>query len=248
MDLPARVRTVHADHWRAQGRLRERFGGAVEDLRDLQVVFSGVRLPEFNGGDVTGPDPDLDGARAFYARHGVSEWGVRVPAGMPWDAGHKLRTLRLLGLEAGGGRAAPPAVDGLTVRAAVPRDIDAVLAVDAIAFGLDPGERGPWLTPMLATDAALVAIGELDGEPVACGYVVHTAGRAGPAAHLGGVGVLPAVRGRGIAAALSHWLLEAGWARGARLAELHADSDAAARIYHRLGFFEAGGLDVYVEL
>jgi ribosomal protein S18 acetylase RimI-like enzyme len=248
VDLPARVRTVHADHWHAQGRLRERFGGAVEELRDLQVMFSGVRLPEFNGGDVTGPAPDLDGARAFYARHGCDDWGVRVPAGTPWHHGHKLRTLRLLGLDPGAHRRVPPAVPGLTLRAAVPHDIDAVLAVDAIAFGIDPGERGPWFAPMLATDAATVAIGELDGEPVACGYIVYTAGRAGPAAHLGGVGVLPAVRGRGIAAALSHWLLEVGWARGAQLAELHADSDAAARVYHRLGFFEAGGLDVYVEL
>jgi predicted GNAT family acetyltransferase len=29
---------------------------------------------------------------------------------------------------------------------------------------------------------------------------------------------------------------------------LHPDTDTAARIYHRLGFVEVGGLDVYVDL
>jgi GNAT superfamily N-acetyltransferase len=248
VDLPERVRTVHADHWQAQGLLRARHGGAVQELRGIRVMFSGVQMPELNAGDVTDPDCDLEGARAFYDRHRVTDWAVRVPSGIPWSHGHKRRTLRVLGLEAGAHRPVPPAVPGLTLRAAVPHDVDAVLAVDAIAFGVDPGERGPFFAPMLASDAATVVIGELRGEPVATGYVVPTDGRAGPAAHLGGIAVLPAHRGRGIGAAVSEWLLEAAWASGARLAELHADSDLAARLYHRLGFFEAGGLDVYVGL
>jgi GNAT superfamily N-acetyltransferase len=130
----------------------------------------------------------------------------------------------------------------------VPHDVDVVLAVDAVAYGTDPGARGPWWAPMLGAEQMTVAIGELDGQPVATGYAVHTDDRGGPAVHLGGIGVLPAARGRGVAAALSSWLLDVGWERGAQLAELQADSDAAARVYARLGFFEAGGLDVYVEL
>jgi GNAT superfamily N-acetyltransferase len=134
------------------------------------------------------------------------------------------------------------------VRAGIPHDIDAVLAVDAVAYGTDPTSRGPWWAPMLGATAMTVAVAELDRVPVGTGYVVHTDGRGGPAMHLGGIGVLPAARGRGVGAALSSWLLDVGWARGARLAELQADTDAAAHVYARLGFFEAGGLDVYVEL
>jgi GNAT superfamily N-acetyltransferase len=249
VDLPGRVRTVHADAWQAQGRLRERFGGATQELHGMRLAASGLHDAEFNGGDVTAPDADVEGARAFFAARGA-DWGVRVPSGMPWTQGSKLLTLRLMGLEAGARRAANARepVPGLALREAVPHDSDDVLAIDAIAFGVDPAGRGPWWTPMLGSGAVTVVLGELGGRPVATGYAVHTDGLAGPAVHLGGIGVLPAARGRGVATALSSWLLEAGWARGAELAELHADSTLAAHVYARLGFFEAGGLDVYVGL
>jgi GNAT superfamily N-acetyltransferase len=152
-----------------------------------------------------------------------------------------------MGLEAHAQRPVP-AVPGLHVRPAVAHDVDAVLAVDAVAYGTDPDSGGPWLAPMIGAAAVTVAIAELDGAPVATGYVVHTDDVGGPAMHLGGIGVLPAARGRGIAAALSSWLMDDGWARGAQLAELQATGDAAAHVYARLGFFEAGSLDVYVEL
>jgi predicted GNAT family acetyltransferase len=66
--------------------------------------------------------------------------------------------------------------------------------------------------------------------------------------YLAGVAVLEAARRRGIAAAMSAWLLERGFADGARLAHLHADTDTAARVYSRLGFAPAGELDIYVDL
>jgi GNAT superfamily N-acetyltransferase len=246
MGLPEQVRAVHADAWEVQGRLRERFGGGVQQLRGIRLTASGLRDAEFNGADVTALDADIEGARAFYAARGA-DWGVRVPVELGWDRGRKLVALRLMGLEAAAFRPAP-VPDGVHLREAVAHDVDAVLAIDSVAFGTDPGSRGPWLVPLLGAADVTVGIAELDGEPVATGYALHTDGHAGPAVHLGGIGVLPAARGHGIATALSSWLLEAGWARGAQLAELHADSDAAARVYARLGFFEAGGLDVYVDL
>lgn len=60
--------------------------------------------------------------------------------------------------------------------------------------------------------------------------------------------MLSHARGRGVAAAMSSWLLAAGFTAGAELAHLHPDTDATARIYARLGFVETGGLDVYVEV
>jgi ribosomal protein S18 acetylase RimI-like enzyme len=246
MGLPEQVRTVHADAWEVQGRLRERFGGGVHELHGIRLTATGLPDAEFNGGDVTALDADIEGARAFYAARGA-DWGVRVPVDLGWERGHRHVGLRLLGLEAAAFRPVP-APDGVELREAVAHDVDALLAIDSVAFGTDPGTRGRWIVPMLGAPEVTVAIGELHGEPVATGYAVHTDGRAGPGVHLGGIGVLPAARGHGIATALSSWLLEAGWKRGARLAELHADSDAAAQIYARLGFFEAGGLDVYVGL
>ena len=46
-------------------------------------MAAGFEAPGVNSGDVTGPDPDLEAARAFYAAHGVT-WGLRVPVGLPW--------------------------------------------------------------------------------------------------------------------------------------------------------------------
>jgi hypothetical protein len=44
---------------------------------------------------------------------------------------------------------------------------------------------------------------------------------------------------------MSSWLLARGFAAGARLGHLQADTEAAARVYARLGFADAGSLQVY---
>ena len=89
---------------------------------------------------------------------------------------------------------------------------------------------------------------QLDGEAVGTAYALRSDGAAGPAVFLAGVAVVEAARRRGVAAAMSAWLLERGFADGARLAHLHPETDAAARVYARLGFIEAGALDIYVDL
>ena len=94
----------------------------------------------------------------------------------------------------------------------------------------------------------VVALAELGGAPVGAAYALRTDGLAGPCLYLAGVGVVAAARRRGIAAALSSWLLAQGFAAGAELAHLHPDSDGAARIYARLGFAEVAGLEIYVDL
>jgi GNAT superfamily N-acetyltransferase len=244
--LEARVRTAHADAWAVEGTLRKPFGGGTATLRGIRLMASGLRHPQWNGADVTGPYADLEGAREFYAARGV-DWGVRVPAGMPWETGRHLLRQPLMGLLAGGLRAAPP-VPGLALRQAGPDDLEVVLAVDTTAFESDPVLYRPWTAPHLAAPRITVALAELDGEAVGTGYALRSDGAAGPAVFLGGIGVLDGARRRGVAAAMSAWLLQRAFADGARLAHLHPASDAAVRVYDRLGFSAAGALDIYVDL
>lgn len=244
--LEARVRTAHADGWAVEGALREPFGGGTATLRGIRLMASGLEHPQWNGADVTGPYADLDGAREFYAARGVA-WGVRVPAGMAWKAGRHLFRMPLMGMLAGSLREAAP-VEGLTLRQAGPGDLEVVLAVDATAFDSDPELYRPWTAPHLTAPQITVALAELGGEAVGTGYALRSDGAAGPAVFLGGIGVLDGARRRGVAAAMSSWLLRRAFQGGARLAHLHPSSDAAARVYHRLGFSTAGALDIYVDL
>ncbi len=247
MDLSERVWAAHGDASQVEGRLREPYGGGVADLRDIRVMASGLPHPQWNNGDVTGPDPDLAGARAFFAERSVP-WGVGVPVGVAWHGGGRLLfRKRLMGLMAAAFRRAPDA-DGVTVRAAGPDDLDAVLHVDTTAFEEDPDWQRPWLEPHLHAQAVTVALAELAGEPVGSAYALRSNGRAGPAVYLAGVAVLPTARRRGVAAAMSSFLLAEAFDAGARLAHLHPDTDEAARVYARLGFNEVDGFDVYVDI
>ena len=209
-------------------------------------MAAGFEAPGVNSGDVTGPDPDLDAARAFYAARGVS-WGLRVPAGQPWPHGRRLLYRRLMVVTRAGFRPAP-AAPGLTLRPAGPADLASVLHVDSTVFGLDPVDDVSWLEPLLSAERADVALAELDGDAAGTAYTLRSDGSAGPALYLAGVAVLPAALRRGVGTALSSWLLERGFAAGAELAHLNPDTDEAARLYGRLGFLETPGLDIYVEI
>jgi GNAT superfamily N-acetyltransferase len=243
--LPARARTAHADARAVEGTAREPYGGGAATLRGIRAMASGLPHPQFNSAIVTGPGADLDGARAFYAERDLP-WSVLVPEGMAWSAGRYVRSLPLMGVSRGGLRRAPD-VPGLVLRAAGPDDLETVLRVDTTAFDSDPDEFRPWTEPHLRGGPFTTAVAELDGEPVGTAFTVRSDGAAGPAVYLGGVAVLEPARRRGIGAAMSGWLLERALTEGARLAHLQADTDAAARVYARLGFAPAGALDIYVD-
>jgi ribosomal protein S18 acetylase RimI-like enzyme len=244
----ARVQAAHGDAWQAQGSLRRPFGGRVTTVRGARLMASGIDHPRWNNADVGDPSAaDVDAMREWYARIGVP-WGVRVPAGAAWPHGRFLFRKRLMGLALDGRVAASP-VPGVAVRRAGPDDLDAVLRIDAIGFEVaDAGLEQQWIEPHLYGEHIDVALAELDGEPVCTGYALRSDDRAGPALYLGGVAVLPDARRRGVASAVTEWLLERGSAAGAQLAHLHPDTDEAARIYARLGFVEVDGLDIYVDL
>jgi GNAT superfamily N-acetyltransferase len=240
------VRTAQADAFAAQGSLREPYGGGTVAARDLVLMAAGFEAPGVNSGDVTGPDPDLDAARAFYAARGVT-WGLRVPLELPWPHGTLLFRRRLMAVERAAFRPAP-ATAGLAIRAAGPADFDRILHIDSTVFGLDPLVNTRWLEPLFVAECATIALAELDGEPAGTAYTLRTDGSAGPCLYLAGVAVLAAARRRGVGATVSSWLLERGFGAGAELAHLNPDTDAAARLYGRLGFTETPGHDIYVDI
>src|SRR5215216_2130700 len=74
------VRTAHGDAWEAEGRMRVERGGGACELRGIRLSASGIAHPQWNNGDVTAADADIEGARVFFAARGVP-WGMRVPGG-----------------------------------------------------------------------------------------------------------------------------------------------------------------------
>jgi ribosomal protein S18 acetylase RimI-like enzyme len=241
------VRAAQAESLAVQGELRSGAGGAVAAPRDLLLMAAGFEAPGVNSGDVTGPDPDLEAAHAFFGERGVS-WGLRVPEEMPWRHGRNLFHRRLMALERAAFRPAPE-VPGLALRRAGPEDLKAVLHVDSTAFGLDLADNTRWLEPILSAERATVALATFEGEPAGTAYTLRSDGPVGgPCLYIAGVAVLPAARRRGVAGAMSSWLLERGFAQGAELAHLNPDTDLAARLYGRLGFTELPGYEIYIEL
>lgn len=246
-----RVRTALADAWEAQGRRRTGQGGDVAALAGVRLMASGLAPPRFNGGDVEDPDlVDIAAVRDWYAARRVPAWGLRVPTGLPrpWPWGRRLLTQRLMVLGREDGRPGSAAVPaGLTLRAAGPGDLDAVVAVDAEAFGDPPAEARPWLRPLLTPPGAVVALAGHGDDAVGTGYALYTEGRAGPAVAVGGVAVAAAWRRRGVGSAVSRWLVDWGFTHGAALSHLQPDTEAAARVYRRLGFTEVPGIDIFVD-
>jgi GNAT superfamily N-acetyltransferase len=141
-----------------------------------------------------------------------------------------------------------PEVPGLRIELAGPAQLDAVVAVDSAAFGDDPALVRLWFEPHLRATCAAVVVATLADELVATAHTVRSDGLAGPCLYVGGVAVLAQARRRGVGAAISSCLLARGFAAGAELAHLNPDTDAAARIYERLGFVETAGLEIYVDL
>ena len=123
-----------------------------------------------------------------------------------------------------------------------------MVALDATGFGEDPRVTRPWTEPHVGAAGFDFVLAALGGETIGTAFTVRSDGRAGPALLLGGVTVMPEARGRGVAGAMSWWLLERGFASGALLAHLQADTATAGRVYGRLGFADAGELEVYTEL
>lgn len=242
---PRTVLDAHADAWQVEGLLRREHGGGAVELPGVRLMASGLAHPPWNSGDVDDPGAvDLDAVRDWYAGRAAA-WGLRVPLDAPWPHGRRILTKSLWARELAD---LPPvrSAAGLELVPAGPDDLADVLAVDAAAFGSDPAEEGPWCGPHLGAPEVDVLLGRVDGVPVATGYAVRSDGRAGPAAHVGGIGVVPAYEGRGIGTALTLALLHGARGAGAAIAHLEPETPRAAAVYERLGFAEVAGIAIHV--
>ena len=152
---------------------------------------------------------------------------------------------------------APPVPDLINVRIVSPEDPDLILAwaVPGVAFG-HPGtaigragvtERDKiaanhdaatieMLRSRLRSGRSVLATASGPNGPLAAGSYQL----AGGTAEITGIGVLPASRRRGLAAAVTHILAADALAQGARIVFLSATDADVARIYARLGFREIG--------
>jgi ribosomal protein S18 acetylase RimI-like enzyme len=245
--LGRRAQRAHGDAWEQLGRVHAGGGGGTRRLPGIRLMASGLPHTRWNNADVDDPAlVDIATVVSWYADRGVP-WGVSVPAGASWPHGRLLFRQRLMALPAGAlAPAAPPA--GVDVRTAGRADLDGVVVVDAEAFDAPPEDERPWLEPLLSADDAVVAVAYDGDRAVGCGYAIVTEGDAGRTVYVAGIGVLEASRRRGIGAAVSSWLVEHGFARGADLAHLNPDTDVAASVYRRLGFGEVPGFDIYVDV
>lgn len=242
---------AQADAWQAEGRLRAPLGGGAVEWPGISLMASGLPHAQWNNGDVTDPARvPWDEVRAWFAARaggaGVP-WGVRVPAGTALGRGRRLFRKRCMGLLHAGLRPVGPP-PGTTLRAATPADAGTVARIDAAAFG-DPLESiRRWVEPHLGAPGLTVALAEAGGDAVGIATAILTDGRAGACVGIFGVGVLDHARRHGIGAALTSWLLRRAFDQGAELAHLNPNTEAAARVYRRLGFVETIGLDVYVDV
>lgn len=246
-----RVWIAQSDAWQAEGRLREPLGGGAVDLPGIRLMASGLPHAQWNNGDVIDAGlVRIDDVRAWYASRAAGRsvpWGVRVPAGMPFTHGRYVFTKRCMGLLPERFRPAD-VPSGVAIATAARLDLETVAEVDAAAFG-DPIEQNrPWVEPHVEAAGFTVAVARIDNAIVGIATAILTDDLAGPCVGIFGVAVLESSRRRGIGTALVSWLIERAWAAGARLAHLNPDTDAACRLYARLGFVETAGLDVYGDL
>lgn len=241
---PSLVYAAHVDSWQAHGRVFEGAGGGVALCPGLRLMASGLPYDYLNTACVVDDSvADIECARRWFGERGLP-WGVLVPAGTRWQHGTRLLSQHLMAVVPKG-FIPPRAPYGLELAAARPEDIDAVVAVDSAAFGSELDAARAWLAPLCRSDAVEVAVALYKGAVVGTGYATTCEGDAGFTVYLGGIGVVPAARGRGVGSALSSWLVERGLERGAGFAHLQTESDAAARVYSALGFRRCGGIDIY---
>lgn len=135
-----------------------------------------------------------------------------------------------------------PAPPGVTLSSVSPSADDAELAafitLGLRAFAMEPRQPGPQEIAEnrdnLARGRYRSAVARLDGAPVAVGSMSVANDE------LVGIAVLPEYRGRGIGAAISYYLVNEHFARGAAFTWLSAGDEPARRVYDRIGFTAVG--------
>jgi len=149
-----------------------------------------------------------------------------------------------------------PEPEGSAITFATPRDdLATIAAVATLAFGAPGtgvGAAGPEAVAeaaaaieaeaveitrdRLARGLTVTAVAAVGGEPVAVGSHQPLGG----VSEIVGVGTLPALRRKGLGAALTSALAGDAFARGVEVVFLSAGDEAVARVYSRVGFRTIG--------
>jgi GNAT superfamily N-acetyltransferase len=239
---PTLAFTANADAWQYRGLMRAAAGGAVAELGGVRLVSPGLPGGYMNSGDVHDPSAvDLDEVRDWY-RHRGDSIVLRVPDGLTWTSGRRFGRRDLMAA-AVTDLIEPTTPTSIDVLRAGPSDLDDVVAVDVAAFG-DDGHNRDWIRPHLVGQHATVALIRDGRVAVATGYSFLIDGWAGPSLYIGGVGVVPSARRRGLATALTWWLLRRGAEAGAAIVVLQTESPEVARLYRRFGLAPGGAYDL----
>ena len=242
--LGARVRLAHADAWQVEGRARLAHGGGAHAVRGARLMASGLPTPKWNNADIEALDVDLQAMVAWYAARNVP-WGVRVPAEWDLPIGQPVFTKRCFGLQLTAA-VPPPRAGDIQIQRAGVADFDAYVATDAAVFDDDPVLTGRWVAPVLGASRFAHWLARADGTPVGVACTVRSDERAGPAAMLTGLGVLPPWRGQSIEQQLLQTALRAAFADRAMLAHAHASDADEAEFLQASGFIEVPALVVRV--
>lgn len=225
MDALARQRAATVEVWRADVATRPHGGWA--QLPDVAVHTTGIPVRHWNGAHVTGPEPDLDAAAAWFAERGMP-WAVLVPDESSWR----------------------PPTALITRQRVMLRDLDDLPAVPALDLRWDDGETaadvqrqafgddltGEFVLPKLANPSCAVV--------TAAAAATATLVVAQGVAAVFGVATLPGHRRRGLGAAVTLAVMHEARARGCDLAYLNP-SDLGYGVYARLGFVDAPGWRVH---
>jgi hypothetical protein len=237
---PERVRAAHGDAWEAEGLARVAAGGGATRVRGARLMASGLPFAQWNNGDVTEADVDEPAMRAWYAARGVP-WGIRVPLDLTVDIGTPRFVKRCFGLDASGFRNAGDQPGDLAVARLGPDELERFAQAEAAVFGGDVAGARRWLEPVFGRPGFEHWVADRHGRTAAIASAVWSAGDAGPAVMVTGIGttdpgendaILPLVTG----------LLEAAFDRDPTvLAHSHAAPEDDPSPLVGLGFTEVPG-------
>jgi len=228
-------------------------GGRELAADGISVFLSGIPFAPFNPTVVVempaDPDAALAKARELHRASGVP-FGIDLDADLHAPVRDAAARASLTVIESRPAMAIGAAdvavtapLDGLRIETVVePLGLDAVAAIDAVAFESPPEVVRRFLGDgVLDEPTQSVYLATLDGEPVGCGETTTLEGVIG----VFGVATLPAARRRGIGAAITAHMVR-DRAAEADLAVLDA-SDLGFGVYERLGFRSVATWEVWGE-
>lgn len=155
-----------------------------------------------------------------------------------------------LPLERGVSRTKPASGLAVTIRPAVPADLDALVALEHAAFATDRAERRAIRHAIRSASMTLLAALARDGsEDILVGAATLERRRTSLVARLSSIAVAPARAGHGLGSLLLD-AAEADTVRHGRTRlrlEVRADNGAGIRLYERRGYVRTGSKSDYYE-